>query len=191
MLINIVRTLKQIKFKQCRRCKQLLPETDFIKNHLFKDGIDTICRECNKNYCRTYYKNNKKRLAEINKNYIKNHPEIRKKSLRKWNKSDNKKQCSYKYIHSDAGEKWRKNNIKKIRENAIQQYAKRKRKLGFFKLIPNTFPDEIKIHYHHINNFIVIPIPKVTHLSTLGLNHREKCNRIIEKIYGIELEKYF
>jgi len=36
---------------------------------------------------------------------------------------------------------------------------------------------------------IVIPIPKEIHKSTLGKLHREKMNKEIEKIYGLNIKK--
>ena len=47
----------------------------------------------------------------------------------------------------------------------------------------------MKINYHHINNFFVIPIPELIHYKTLGINHREKCNKILESYYNIDLNK--
>ena len=34
--------------KVCRDCAYTKSESEFIKNHTFKDGIDTLCRACNR-----------------------------------------------------------------------------------------------------------------------------------------------
>ena len=62
--------------------------------------------------------------------------------------------------------------------------AKRKRNLGFIPLMNNPFPQDVPIDYHHINSIFVIPVPRQTHKSMLGKNHRVKVNNWIEEIIG-------
>jgi hypothetical protein len=76
---------------------------------------------------------------------------------------------------------------KKGKEVHLKSQAKRKRNLNWITIMENPFPEEVKIHYHHINDMITIPIPDKLHLSTLGKNHRLKCENIIKDIYGLDI----
>ena len=40
---------------------------------------------------------------------------------------------------------------------------------------------------HHINNMIVIPLPRKLHENSVGNNHRENCNDIIYSLYGLNI----
>ena len=91
--------------------------------------------------------------------------------------------------------KWRKNNPDKAR----LQYRNHREK-GFICLFLNTFPEEIKIEYHHIYRHlpVTIPIPKITHRFKLGHHeikqmqfHENHCKEWIEKIYQLDIKKIF
>ena len=72
-----------------------------------------------------------------------------------------------------------------------ETYAKR-RNMKSIIFIDNPFPEEIKMNYHHINNFLVIPLPKKLHLMNNGKNrdkHRIKCKEIIMKLYCLNIDK--
>lgn len=71
--------------------------------------------------------------------------------------------------------------------SASKIMAKRKRNLGFILLIENKF--NCSIDYHHINNEYVVAVPRYIHQGTLGKNHRAECNTLVEKLYGINIEK--
>ena len=85
------------------------------------------------------------------------------------------KKAQKKYRQTDKG-----------KQSAIKSKTKRKRNLKFIELIPNIF--HCKIHYHHINNFFIISLPKNIHLQTNGKKHKEKCKKIIEKYYKIDID---
>jgi len=67
--------------------------------------------------------------------------------------------------------------------------AKRNRKMDWIKIINNPFPENIQIHWHHINDKYVFPIPAEIHYSMLGKKHREKINNWIEQKMDINLNK--
>ena len=62
-------------------------------------------------------------------------------------------------------------------------------------LIPNIFPDEIQVEYHHALPDIplVIPLPKTTHRYKLGniKKHYSFNKKMVEKLYGLNIEKLF
>ena len=61
--------------KRCTICKQEKPLSEFNKNSARKDGLQTHCRECNKERSRQYYKKNKKKhLKEV---YVRKRRNIR------------------------------------------------------------------------------------------------------------------
>jgi len=63
--------------------------------------------------------------------------------------------------------------------------ARRQRDLEWVKLFDSIFSSDTEIHYHHISDAFVIPIPKKIHVNNLGQNHREKLKPIIEELYQI------
>lgn len=64
--------------KYCQQCKETKPEVDFNKASQRKDGLQRMCRKCQKEYTlRTIER--KHELARIH--YIKNRDAIKKKSL--------------------------------------------------------------------------------------------------------------
>lgn len=75
--------------KQCSKCKENKPLSEFCKNAARKDGLGTYCRTCNKTSSRKYYQEHAeeqskicysqklKRIKENQKNLIeffRNHP---------------------------------------------------------------------------------------------------------------------
>jgi len=73
-----------------------------------------------------------------------------------------------------------------------KSYARRRDK-KCIPLIPNTFPDEVEVVNHHINDMLTVPLPKAIHISTYSgtdvSTHRELCNNIIKDLYGLEVSK--
>lgn len=69
---------------------------------------------------------------------------------------------------------------------------KNRKQLNFELLFMNPFPEEVDVDYHHINNLLVIPLPRKLHMScnhSSKVNlHRKECNEIIHKLYGLNLE---
>ena len=72
--------------KTCTICKKVLPLNFFNKNKNGKYGVSSRCKECHKEYIKTYRKNNKERLQEYdinrredtNKRKRKNYPKLSK-----------------------------------------------------------------------------------------------------------------
>ena len=49
----------------------------------------------------------------------------------------------------------------------------------------------IDVDYHHINNLLVVPIPRKLHMytTTITEKHRKQCDEIINRIYGLDVSK--
>ena len=69
----------------------------------------------------------------------------------------------------------------------------RRKCYGFIPLFENPFPEEIDIDYHHINNLLVVPVPRQIHKKCNNgckVNlHREKCNIWLYYLYGMDFER--
>lgn len=187
--------------KQCSKCKQELPEIAFYPRYSKPKLQSSWCKNCISEQHKEYRERNKEKLQKYHKNYYANHEGELKEYQKNYRQNSNKelvRQAWNNWYHKNrdyVNANCRKYN-REHREKALRKWRKksanRKQELGYFELWDNPFPEEIPVHYHHVNNMIVIPIPELTHKIIGGRNtkeHREKINQIIEKIYGIELEK--
>ena len=109
-----------------------------------------------------------------------------KKYKREYNKGDVAKKSRERYESSEKGKQMIKkyHNSDKWKQAMNKVLAKRQRDLGWIPLFDNPFPEDVNVHYHHINNILVIPMPSITHMNNLGMNHREQCNMWINKLFG-------
>lgn len=54
--------------KQCSKCNEILPITEFSKNKSKRDGFNTYCKSCMKTIRKKHYENNKKVIIEKQRN---------------------------------------------------------------------------------------------------------------------------
>lgn len=171
------------KYKTCDKCR----------NYAIKKSKEYYYTHKQQSYLshRNYVKEHKDELKEYHKLYFekyynKNKEYINSKN-KKYNKDNHEKINEYKL-------EWEDNNKEKRKEYRIQTQNKR-RSLKTIMLFKNPFPDEVKIHYHHINNWFVIPIPEKLHCKTFNGNnvnkHREMCKEIILSLYGLDTNILF
>lgn len=168
-------------YKKCSRCECIYPIMIFTKDKSTSDGLDCKCRECRKDYDakqkKIYYKNNRERILKYkSKYYMEN-----KERITEYNNEEKNKKKRGKYYKKYS-------NTKRGRRSIRKRNAKRRRDLNYVELINNPFPNEIDIEWHHINDVLVVSIPKITHKLYLGNKHRKKCNKLIEKLYMINLD---
>jgi hypothetical protein len=191
---NDSRIRDELSRKRCSRCKQWKPETEFYENGVAKDKKNSQCKNCVLQQTAEYQKTNGKKIHELaTQRYAKS--EKGKKTQRKMYEREKKNGYPniYKYQkkHPEKQKKFQKNWRKNHRQYNRIYLAKRRQKLGYFELWSNPFPEEMPVEYHHINNILVIPLPKKTHRR--GCNdterHRGRCKEMIERIYCIDLEK--
>jgi len=98
-----------------------------------------------------------------------------------WDKSPKRKEYLKKYRQTP-----------KYLEYHYQYKNWRERNLGFVPIMDNPFPKEIPIEYHHINNKLVFPIPKMIHRHCYNKQvsiHRQKCNEKLKNI-GFDLSMF-
>ncbi|HUT00137.1 MAG TPA: hypothetical protein VMY59_07470 [Candidatus Thermoplasmatota archaeon] len=136
-----------MKTKQCCRCKIVKELSNFHKSKRTKDGVQTMCKSCNKEYQKVY--------------------------IRKYRQTKTGKEIANRYCHSDKGlyksrKAYEKNKTKKIASASVRGKVKR-------GLIPH--PSTLKCsnctnrarEYHHHKGYAkknwydVIPICTICH----------------------------
>jgi len=172
----------------------------YYKNRYIKNKERILRRN------KEYRKRNKEKIKEMNALYIKKNKEKIKKRQKEYYQKNKDRFKKYHLEHRDEIlEKQRVYHEKNKGKIAIRkkQYIqrlyvkkamiiktnKRKRELGFFELLPNFFPEDVIVTFHHINNLMVIPIPRLSHKSFNSqsrLDHRNNCNDYLQKLYLID-----
>jgi hypothetical protein len=127
--------------------------------------------------------------SEHRKKYLETHKDERKKLRKLWEKTEKGKKClrknTYNWLHTKNGKESRKKTYSKFHSSVKGKKAKKRYYQGkkWIQILPNIFPDEIAIDYHHIDGKIfVVPIPRKLHMSG-GRNvkkHIESVNDWIE-----------
>lgn len=179
-------------YSRCRKCSNELNREYYYNNHQqildnalkwYYDNKEEISKK-KKPYNKIYYAKNKKRITKYQKKYREDNPDKVSKLKKDWyneNKDD---------VLERTKNYYKTKNGKASRSRVM---AKRNRDLEWIELFINPFPDEIKVEYHHINNILTIPIPRILHrLCNGGRNaslHRERCNKWIKLIYGLDIDK--
>jgi len=123
--------------KVCNKCKEELPVELFNKDKTKADGLQTICKNCNKQYREA----NKEKIADYKKQYYEANKEIiteKSKQYREANKeklADYKKQCyeANKEIITEKSKQYYEANKEIITEKSKQYYEANKEKLADYK----------------------------------------------------------
>jgi len=63
------------EYRSCRDCKTIKHKSLFTKNHVFSDGIDTLCLECNHRRVKEWRASGKRKSKEESAKYYSKHPE--------------------------------------------------------------------------------------------------------------------
>lgn len=201
----------------CTICKKRFPATlEYFYKSSNKIGLTADCKCCRnkKNYERYWFHGGRKKNIERKKEYYSLNKDRIYKKTREYAKThpEKIKQYNQKYWQSEKGKvirrKWDKKVYAEDREHQLERNkiwsktpsgkkshsrrcAKRKGK-QFICLIDNPFPEEIKIHWHHVNDMLVIPLPEVTHkycyYGSNPKNHRILCNKLIRIIYCMDID---
>jgi len=173
--------------KVCSRCNKEKISTDFNKNKKNKnnDGLQYTCRDCDLEYLKKYYSENKEKnhsdmkiWREQNKDHLKNY----EKELRP-NKEQRASDSKYRQ------RRWRKTEKGKIHN---KRHNHKRRQLGCNELFPNILDESECPISHHVNDTDVVWIPDDIHrlfnYSPDVIIHRENLLPIIKQLYP-ELKK--
>ena len=55
--------------KKCPRCNIVKDESEFYKNCTTKDGLETYCKDCRREYYKIYRENNREELNKYSREY--------------------------------------------------------------------------------------------------------------------------
>ena len=109
-------------FKRCSKCNRVLPITDFNKQKMASDGLQSYCKQCQKAMHAEYYQSNKDALLKKKDDYIvKNKEKIAQKKADYYSK--NKERFTDYYNPQTHPMNWAK--------NIVAQYRKMDRDRGF------------------------------------------------------------
>ena len=135
---------------KCNVCKEIKPLNEFHKDKLRKDGRQSVCKGCRKqyqkNYQPQYYEDNKERIIEWNKQYRQDNKEKIKEEKKQY-RQDNKAKLN------EYQKNKRKNNIVfALRCNvssqvsmALKRNSSSKQGESLMKYLPYTI-DQLKEH---------------------------------------------
>lgn len=114
--------------KQCTKCQQWKPTSEFHKNKSRKDGLNSWCKSCAIDNAHKWYQENTDRALEIARKWALAHLDKVKEAQRKWlkNNPDKKREHSLKATHKwrakhpeqslEIGRRWKANNPDRVRD---------------------------------------------------------------------------
>ena len=108
-----------MEFKKCNLCKKTKKLDEFHKNKNKKDGINDICKECNKKKVRDWYEKNSERARKTVKKY-------REKNIEKYLKSGKEYYQKNKKKFKEYSKKRRGINVKKVIKRELFEEGFRK-----------------------------------------------------------------
>lgn len=180
--------------KICSRCELSLSFDNFHKNKRMKDGHNSWCKSCMKDWTK---ENSESRKEYYHKYHLEN-AEHKKQVASDWYYSNYEQARQKRKIRYEENKEVILEQIKQYRQTpngrAVHRKSnnKRKRSLKWIELFLNPFPKEVKVDYHHINDLLVIPLPHKIHNGNSGVDtevHREKCKYWISYLYGLDTNK--
>jgi len=91
--------------KKCLKCKKVKPILEFYEDKTRKDGYQSWCKNCCREWSRNYYLKNKESCLARSKKYVQEHPENCKKNLSKsyykHHEKNRTQKKTYYYKHKD------------------------------------------------------------------------------------------
>jgi hypothetical protein len=70
--------------KKCCKCKETKEKTEFYKNKAQKDGLSTVCKDCDKAASLKWAKENPEKINARNAAWAKNNPEKGRERTKRW-----------------------------------------------------------------------------------------------------------
>lgn|SRR5574340_594690 len=173
--------------KLCKLCNTNLPLTDFHRHKATKDGRNSYCKSCMKDYKTKYDKEHQDRNAEYRKEYNKKNVEKHKQDwqvrysnpkYREYHLNKNKKwREDQTDLYKNSQLNWRKANPEKLAEYSSFHRSNRK------KAVPSWFSDWDK--------FVIQEAHKLRHLRFKHTGIRWELDHIIpisgKKVCGLHI----
>lgn len=129
---NLSRRLK-MEFKQCTKCKEIKPYSEFSKNKRYKCGLNSWCKKCMYDWrinnaekikirMTRYREENLDKIRESERKWRKNNVEKKKEDDKKWQQNNPEKV-------REANKRWRLSHPDKVREIRLNWNKRNKNKL--------------------------------------------------------------
>lgn len=188
-------------FEKKRKNKKNARRRERYKLIYYKEKSKSQCkkyRETHQQQLHDYEQKRKERKNERKKIWRKKHLEQEKESRKKWleknpdyqhnhnqkYRKENPEKCKYDYIKNKNPERMRIKN---------HNHTSKRRKLGCITTVNNIFPQEIPIDYHHINDLLIVTLPRIEHKGGYARDkkiHRQKLEPLVELYYTRFWEPY-
>ena len=137
---NELREITKMNYKICTKCKVSKLFVEFAKDKSTKDGINSQCKKCRKEYrlnnqekfskyCKEYKLNNKDKIKEKNKEYRLNNQEKFSKYFKEYRLNNKDKIKEYTLNNKDKKCKYLKEYSKKITLSLPDSYVLKSIKL--------------------------------------------------------------
>jgi len=157
--------------KVCTKCGIEKSSTEFFHDKYTKDGYCCHCKLCRKAYMQAHRKEASLAVMKYHKT---EKGKLNHRTLQaKYKKSDKGKLTEKRFSKTQrCKDLWKKNTYK------------RRRNLGFNKLVENDWNEPI--NWHHVNNDDVVPLPAYLHqMCYTGetKKHRLLCNKLVSILY--------
>jgi len=108
------------RLKQCKECGVRKEETHFQKNHTYKDGLTSKCRQCISVQRRAHYLNHKESIKTKALEYYKENRERRITQMREYTANNQDKERIRRKRYREA-------NLLQVRASEAQKIQKRRR----------------------------------------------------------------
>jgi len=165
-----------MKNKQCSKCKEIKHIKDFYKKKGSKLGVHSLCKECQKELMKRYYKNNKEKIKERCRQWAKNNTDKIKKSHLPWVKNNIEKLKKYQREYRQSNKEKLKEYARKYYKNNEEKYAKwdRQKRLNIQYCLSKSIQGRIwyslkeKKNRQHWENIVGFTLQElITHLEKL------------------------
>jgi 5-methylcytosine-specific restriction endonuclease McrA len=108
--------------KYCSKCGNARPHSEFKKNKGHKDGLESSCRDCLKEYNKIYRFANKERMSYLSRQWKIKNKEKHLAGSKAWRENNPERQ-------KENTERWRKNNPDKVKAIKKRWYMRNPEKV--------------------------------------------------------------
>lgn len=108
--------------KACKTCGQVKPLSEFSNDAASKDGKRYQCKQCSRERCRLYHKNNKDKRKVYQKKYYEENKDALSAYGKEYREANKEK-------IAEANKNWRKKNKEKIKNKKREEYTANKEQI--------------------------------------------------------------
>ena len=129
---------------ECCTCHKVKVVSEFSKNKSKKDGVNTVCKDCDNKRSKEYHKQNKDKIAEYHKEYYNQNKDKIAEYKKEYHNQNKDKIAEYKKEHYDSKTKQALTEIKAYVEQDPKKYNYNPNEeiYGIIYLVHNTKSDK-------------------------------------------------